>query len=755
MKRLACGAAARRADLWALGWLGLSMAVAVVGCSHTATTGGGSATTPAEGAEAAVANPTPVSEPVADPPAERPPGEEPPSTLAEQLNRTGVQIITRNTQRHDDGEGAGTVHALAFGDRQSATFCMTVEDEPRCWGLPFAAPFTTTISFTQEAGGTQARTSFGHPDGGYVSLVALAGAVTLTHKRTGLPDQPLEAPAPRDVPALVEQLDGLELVMSGRTLVARADDEVRICERGDTGFACTGTERLSLLESDGVLSVVSVLADYPGVVGIEYSWREQDGDVYTDGEAIIFVQTTENTLRQLAHVYVGFARTARVRLESEDLEIVEMESFDVEQRQPGCVRLGSPTMRRTLDREDGSTRTLRPPVLRRAPDTVPPDGLDPLTFNMAGSWAFEPTGGLRRIASCDYEDEEDEEDYEDYEEADQEKRGRPLPTAAVSAPSLAELLNGAGIIGIARAERTLLDRGFTTHLGALAFTDGHTATFCMTQEQDTHCWALPEAASGVGAISLLPGSAYVSVWLQGGGFLSLTARSGTLTVTQTGRAGRPRPYDRHTERDVPALVQQLAGFELLTDDGTLVVRASEGMRVCRRSDAGFACTEPAALGPLPPGSALRMLQEDFPGVLGIQYAWDEQRPGVSTSGSAILFVATTSTAVTQLAHVHLGLTRVAGVGFGDQNTETTEFERLAVDHQQAGCLSLGRATLRQTVERANGSRQTLRPAAPTRAPDTVPATGVDPLTVDMAGAWAFEPAGGLRRIPRCVRARGR
>ena len=202
-------------------------------------------------------------------------------------------------------------------------------------------------------------------------------------------------------------------------------------------------------------------------------------------------------------------------------------------------------------------------------------------------------------------------------------------------------------------------------------------------------------------------------------------------------------------------MQQLAGFELLTDDGTLVVRAREGMGVCRRSDAGFACTEPAALGPLPPGSALRMLQEDFPGVLGIQYAWDEQRPGASTSGSAILFVATTSTAVTQLAHVHLGLTRVVGVGFGDQNTETTEFERLAVDHPQAGCLSLGRATLRQTLERANGSRQTLRPAAPTRAPDAVPVSGVDPLTVDMTGAWAFEPAGGLRRIPRCVRARGR
>lgn len=411
MKRLAHGAAVRRADLRRLGWLGILLAVAATGCSHAAPAGGGGATTPHEGSRASIVEVEAESEPVAAEPAAPPPREEPPRTLAEQLNRAEVHTITRNTQRHDDG--AGTVHALAFGDRQSATFCLTVEGEPRCWGLPFAPPFTTTISFTQEAGGIQARTSFGHPDGGYVSLVALSGAITLTHKRTGQPDQPLEAPPQRDVPALVEQLDGLELVMSGRTLVARADDEVRICERGDTGFACTESTRLPLLESDGVLSVVSVLADYPGVVGIEYSWREQDGDVYTDGEAIIFVQTTEAAIRQLAHVFVGFARTARVRLESDDLEIVEMESFDVEQRQPGCVRLGSPTMRRTLDREDGSTRTLRPAPLRRAPDSVPPDGLDPLTFNMAGSWAFEPTGGLRRIASCDYEDEEDEESYED------------------------------------------------------------------------------------------------------------------------------------------------------------------------------------------------------------------------------------------------------------------------------------------------------------------------------------------------------
>ena len=414
MTRLTHGAAVRRADLWRLGWLRFLLAVAATGCSHAAPAGGGSATTPEGSHEAAGLDPGPRSEPAANDAAEPSPRDEPPRTLAEQLNRVGVRTITAGTLGEDGDMGEPAVRALAFGSRDSATFCLTLDDEPSCWGLPFAPAFITVIMLTRQDGGIQARTSFGHPDGGYVSLVALAGAITLTHKRTGQPDQPLEAPASLDVPELVAQLEGLELVMAGSTLVARADAEVRICERGDTGFACTDSTRLSLLESDGVLSVVSVLADFPGVVGIEYTWREQDGDVYTDGEAIIFVQTTEAAIRQLAHVFVGFARTARVRLESDDLEIVEMESFDVEQRQPGCLRLGSPTLRRTLEREDGGTRTLRPAPLRRAPDTVPPDGLDPLTFTMAGSWAFEPTGGLRRIASCDYEDDEAyEETYED------------------------------------------------------------------------------------------------------------------------------------------------------------------------------------------------------------------------------------------------------------------------------------------------------------------------------------------------------
>jgi len=331
-----------------------------------------------------------------------------PRTLAEQLNRAGVRTITAGAFYEAGGDEEPSLRGLAFGDTQGATFCVIAEDEPRCWRLPFAAAFITNISFSRTDGATRARASFGHPGGGYVSLVEVAGTVTLTLERTGLPDEPLEPPPTTDVPDLVGQLAGLELVMAGRTLVARSGASVRICERAQAGFSCTDSTTLALLESYGVVSVESVLADFPGVVGIEYSWRDQLGDVYTDGEAIIFVQTTDTTIRQLAHVYVGYARTGRVRLDSDDLEIVEMESFDVEQRQPGCVLLGTPTVRRTVERENGSIRTLRPTALRRAPDTVPPDGLDPLTFSMAGSWAFEATGGMRRIASCEYEDEADE-----------------------------------------------------------------------------------------------------------------------------------------------------------------------------------------------------------------------------------------------------------------------------------------------------------------------------------------------------------
>ena len=54
MKRLAHGASAWRADLWRSGWLGISLAVAALGCSHAGATGSTSATTPEDGSEATI-----------------------------------------------------------------------------------------------------------------------------------------------------------------------------------------------------------------------------------------------------------------------------------------------------------------------------------------------------------------------------------------------------------------------------------------------------------------------------------------------------------------------------------------------------------------------------------------------------------------------------------------------------------------------------------------------------------------------------
>ena len=58
-------------------------------------------------------------------------------------------------------------------------------------------------------------------------------------------------------------------------------------------------------------------------------------------------------------------------------------------------------------------------------------------------------------------------------------------------PTLAELLNQAGVRVIGRAERNPPDRWAAIHADALAFTDGQTTTFCVTLVADTHCWALP------------------------------------------------------------------------------------------------------------------------------------------------------------------------------------------------------------------------------------------------------------------------
>lgn len=393
--------------LGVLSWLSVLLATGGVGCVHAAATGSGSEAMPTTTSEAPLASaeePGVTSDPaqdVADAEEEPLPVDEPAGTLAEQLNRAGVHAIAAG-QRGDEEGVEDPVRALAFADRRSSTFCTTVEQEPRCWALPFAAGYVAPIVLSAADGTYEASLSFGHPEAGYVVLSALRDRLTVAWIRPGMPDQRV---AVREVepPPLFEQAEGLQLLMQGVTLLAYEDATVHVCERGEAGFSCTDPTTLPLLQMDGHVALTSVRVDFPGVVGIEYGWGEQLGDVYTEGQAIVFVRITGATLLQLAHVYLSYTHVARTRLDSDDLDVIGADGVDVEQRQEGCVHVSSPILTRTIERPDGATRRARPPALRRAPNTVPPDGLDPLTYTLAGAWALEPEGGLRRVASCEYE----------------------------------------------------------------------------------------------------------------------------------------------------------------------------------------------------------------------------------------------------------------------------------------------------------------------------------------------------------------
>lgn len=118
----------------------------------------------------------------------------------------------------------------------------------------------------------------------------------------------------------------------------------------------------------------------------------------------LFLRRTETTVTPLASLTLGHERRSRISADSGDLDIVSVDSRQVALRRPDCLFIGDPTPAHIRERSSG-TETLRPPRLRPAPNTVPATEVDPLSFSMAGAWAIEPAGGLRRIRRCDSEDE--------------------------------------------------------------------------------------------------------------------------------------------------------------------------------------------------------------------------------------------------------------------------------------------------------------------------------------------------------------
>jgi hypothetical protein len=346
------------------------------------------------------------------PPADQagPPPEEataPPTGLAEWLNRVGVTAISQVDDTLLAGGGDDIdVQALAYADAAGAHVCVADDGgRPQCWDFPFQPRYIGTVNATY-VGGARVVVTLGYEQGTYVRAIFEEGDLDATVESVdGAPSRPLEGVSAGVVPPLFAALRGQELVTHRAVVVARSGSSLRLCDRPEGGaFTCSESRQLDALDADG-LRINSVATDFEGVVTVEYMWEEQDGDVYVLAQGVLYLRSTGATMSPLASIILAYERRSRASVDNDDIEVDAMEMYDIELRQATCVDIRPPTFTRRLVRADGGTRPLRPARARRAPNSVPATGVDPLSVNMAGAWAFEPQGGLRRIPRCDYADE--------------------------------------------------------------------------------------------------------------------------------------------------------------------------------------------------------------------------------------------------------------------------------------------------------------------------------------------------------------
>ncbi|MCA9604860.1 MAG: hypothetical protein KC619_04675 [Myxococcales bacterium] len=323
------------------------------------------------------------------------------ATLADALGRAGVQRLARAEVREEVEYDTPRVpvRAVVAVTADGVWTCSRIADAPRrCWRLPAHPQFLAQPTPSTRDGHAVARVSVSVGEGVWVEVEMGPDGATAQQRTGTYPNwvrTPYEGLEPTEPPPLAEALEGVEVAASHDGLVARARGHVTVCRQRSEGFRCAAPVSIPPLDADGHW-LDSASTSPRGLVQISHEWDRLDGDQVSSGEATAFLREDEDgALHYLADI--ALAASAGTRSEVHEVMADELDAPDA-----SCVSIGRYESRRLTYPEGGGEPTERPgPALRRAPGRVPIEGVDPLTTSMQGHWAFEPQGGLRRIARCE------------------------------------------------------------------------------------------------------------------------------------------------------------------------------------------------------------------------------------------------------------------------------------------------------------------------------------------------------------------
>jgi hypothetical protein len=240
-------------------------------------------------------------------------------------------------------------------------------------------------------------------DGGSQSFIVRYDVTTETATGSML-DEPETSVAlpPRTVPAWVQALFGVEVLGSPRDgYLARTVDHLTFCDLASD--VCTRPILVDALDETSIGTLVVGSGRGSGMWQFTSSTGGQLGDLYEVVTSALFVRVDGSVATPVFDLVTGVERRARVTLESDDIEVFEMQHY-AHLETDSCVTIQPPGHRHRIERADGRVRRI-PVRLRRAPNVLPGASgpADPDSTDLSGAWEIRPGGGLVRVPECVFE----------------------------------------------------------------------------------------------------------------------------------------------------------------------------------------------------------------------------------------------------------------------------------------------------------------------------------------------------------------
>lgn len=321
--------------------------------------------------------------------------------LPEVLRAEGIIQIERRERRMRTPDGAVDGELVAYVTDAAAVYCLRTGDAPlECATMPGAMAIERADLST-----------FNGVPGGYVMFVRDDGEQVMGSSMLSAAEFEDEGGArSMPTPAFFAGLQGTQLKSIGSRLLVYREGALAFCDMSAESLVCSALAPLPALATAEVFEVAQHIGDR---YVISMLWGADndivdENRVYHHHNNVVILAVPEPLTPEaapvvLARIEQGAGRfTNPPRGGAPIVEDLQVYTDELELVTRDCVRVGEMHYfhRRSNMRTSESTE-LPLPDRRRAPDQISAQGLDIWTYDMAGDWAIEAGGGLRRVGSCE------------------------------------------------------------------------------------------------------------------------------------------------------------------------------------------------------------------------------------------------------------------------------------------------------------------------------------------------------------------